>query len=485
MMKRKIYFFCSVFLCGSLQGAMAPAERALVPQVQLPNPIAKNPAQLDALMNAVHNKGKGHYVHDVQPTQPAATLDSQKILDREADKTLALRASRVNILSNAIKSRYLNDESYVEQIVDIFGGIQPIKHLLYAFCIDTTGCSTEMAVRQLNDMHVHIRGMRDWVNDAEAFPMIEELRNNNCRFDKLFSILHDNMGIYSFRNYKDVTGSTLDAMIHKKGVYPELSSQLRDYLVRKDKEEYQAYFPKGFANIDENMNDNFAFWALENSKQDLQQLSALSNSLAFQQASKINPELIQRLKDYRLERLYANANTPICEHAIKLLNTLYDPHWTHEFDHFSNDTEKFSHVDELRGRTNERGSLNEALSRLEDGMQGVSLAVSNLENHIGSTVDEIMYKDHLYPALNSFYRSYLIFKDKQKFHQRYPKWRDWQFDRDILLGALMHSRENRQELIEFENSFAWKNYLEKYGKEVGEPNDLGIILQQYKNKVQR
>ena len=93
MMKHKIYFFCSVLLYGSVQGAMTPAGRALVPYAQPVNQVAHNPAQLNDLLNALHSKGKAHYVHDVQPTPPAAALAQQKLLDQEAEKTLALFAA--------------------------------------------------------------------------------------------------------------------------------------------------------------------------------------------------------------------------------------------------------------------------------------------------------------------------------------------------------------------------------------------------------
>ena len=96
-MKRKIYFFCSALLCGSIQGAMTPAGRALVPQVQPANPVAGTPAQYSALMSALHNKGKGHYVHATELPQSIAISDKQKVLEQEEEKTLALRASRGNM----------------------------------------------------------------------------------------------------------------------------------------------------------------------------------------------------------------------------------------------------------------------------------------------------------------------------------------------------------------------------------------------------
>jgi hypothetical protein len=254
-------------------------------------------------------------------------------------------------------------------------------------------------------------------------------------------------------------------MVLKGNMYPDLAEEFREYLMRKDKEDFLEYVPASAPHRDENLRDNTVMIALENSQHDLKQLSVLSNSRAFQEASKINSELIQRLKDYRLRRLYTNANTPTCEHAIKLLNTLYDPKWMHDFDHFSNDTEKFAHVDELRARTNERGSLNEALSTLEDGMKGADFdhLGHTYKNLMGSTIDEIMYKTNLYPLLNPFWRSYLIFNDRQKYHQILPQMSDQELDRHMIHVAITCGYENRHELVELENSSAWKNYMKKYG----------------------
>lgn len=476
-----MYFVGGILLCGSLQCAMTPAGRglgqALVPQVQLPNPIAKNPAQLQDLLDAVH-KGKVNYVY---PAAPATELQKQKMLDEEVAKILALRKSRVDMLSKQIKVRYFGDISYTEILLDLVIPVQHIKSALYGLCIDTTGCNAECAVKELNAMYSDIPVMSYWMSGNETFPIIEELRSQNCRFNKLVSILHDGMGVFSFRNYKEVTGSTLDAMIYKKGVYPGLPKELRDYLVRKDKQEYQAYFPKGSTNIDENMNDNFAFWALENSKHDFEQLKALGNSLAFQQASKRDPELIQRLKDYKMRVLYAGADAPECVQAIKQLNTLYDPHFMRDLNHYSNDTDKFAYVDEMRSSKG-RASLDEFLSILENGMRGVSFFTDN-HNYkylMGSTVDEIMYKTHLYPTLNTFWRSYLIFKDRQKYHQRFHRYLDWQLDGITLERALLHSKGNKQELSDLENSATWKNYMEEYDKTAGGRWDLERILQEYK-----
>lgn len=458
MEQHKLFFFFSIFLFGCAEGAMTPTERAVVSQLQLANPIAKNPAQLDALLNAVHSKGKGHYVQPTQPTPPAAALTQQKLLDQEAEKTLALRTSRVNILSNAIKSRYLNDESYAEQIIDIFGVIQPVKHVLYALCIDTTGCSTDVAVRQLNDMYVTIPGMSDWVNGTEAFGIIKELRNNNCRFNKLISILQDNMGIYSFENKNKVVGSTLDAMVYKEGMYPTLPQSLRLYLEEEDKQQH-------IGSMLLNKNDKRMFVALYTlsamaySKHSLQELSALGNSRAFAEADGHGFNVIQRLKTYKTRVLYAGTDTPQCERAINNLNTFFDPRHMHDLDHYANDTERFAHIDRMRSSSEWKFFYEKTLSILENEMQGVSfvgLAHNLYKNLMGSTIDEIMYKTNLYPTLNPFWKSYLIFKDRQKWEQKLP---DFPLDWAMVLAAIDRSRGNKQELIELENSLAWKNYL--------------------------
>jgi hypothetical protein len=481
MMKNKIHFICSMLVCGSLQCAMTPAGRSLVPQGQLPNSIAQNPAQLQAALDA-GRKGKVNYVH---PAAPATELHKQKMLDEEVAKTVALRTSRVEMLSKQIKVRYFGDISYTEILLDLVIPVLHIKSALYGLCIDTTGCNAECAVREFNAMYSDIPGMGEWINGTQAFPVIEELRNQNCRFNKLVSILHDNMGMFSFRNYKDVTGSTLDAMMYKKDVYPDLPKELRDYLVRKDRLEYQAYFPKGSTGIDENMNDNFAFWALENSKDDFEQLKALRNSLAFQQTSKRDSELVQQLEDYKMRLLYAGTDSPACVQAIKLMNTLYDPQWIKALNHYSNDADKFAHIDKIREHLQGRGSLDESLSALENGMKEVSfvgLAHNRYKNIMGSTVDEVMYKTHMYPTLKQFWRDYLLFKDKQKWEQHLS---GWKLDRAMVFAAIDGSYGNKQELSDLENSTAWKNYLQTNNDTSKDTNFVRQHLQEYKDKAQQ
>ena len=119
------------------------------------------------------------------------------------------------------------------------------------------------------------------------------------------------------------------------------------------------------------------------------------------------------------------------------------------------------------------------------GVSFVGLAHNLYKNLMGSTVDEIMYKTNLYPQLNPFWRSYLIFKDKQKWEQELP---DFPLDWSMVLAAIDGSRGNKQELSELENSLAWKNYLKAN-------DDTKLLkqhlqnpkqhLQQHKNKVQR
>lgn len=476
MKKCTIYFAYSVMFCGFLQAAMTPVGRALVPQAPV-GAVANNPAMFNALVAAA-KKQKVNYVHSTQAIAPATALDMQKLLDQEVNKTLALRKSRVGILNNAIKNRYVNDMSYGELLLDTVVDVPLIKSALYAVCIDTVGCSADAAVRELNAMHTTIPGMSDWVSGTEAFPVIEELRNSNCRFNKLMTILHDNMGMLSLRNSIAVTGSTLDGMAYKNSLYPQLSETFRSYLVFSDEQEAQKRWPVG-AETPERRLHSLVLNAIAKSKHSLQELSAVGNARAFREASDKDSSLIQRLKDYKMRVLYAGTDTPRCEQAIKLLNTLYDPHWMHDLDRFANDTDKFAHVDEVRGRVKGRGSLDEALSTIESGMKGVSFveaARSFYKNLKGSTVDEIMYKTNMYPTLKQFWRDYLTFKDEQKWEQEFP---DFPLDRSMAHAAIDGSFGNKQELSELENSLTWKNYL----KANDDTSFLRQYLQEYKNKV--
>jgi hypothetical protein len=151
--------------------------------------------------------------------------------------------------------------------------------------------------------------------------------------------------------------------------------------------------------------------------------------------------------------------------------------WKHDMDRLSNEADKYAYVDKMR---EEWDVVHEHLSTLESGMKGVSLVENT--NLMGSTVDEIMYKTHLYPSLNQLWRSYLIFIDKQKYHDIFHYWQDKDWDGHILNGALATS-SNKQELIEFENSLAWKNYFEKHARAEEDKNVLVFMLNDLKKRA--
>jgi hypothetical protein len=293
------------------------------------------------------------------------------------------------------------------------------------------------------------------------------------------------MGIYSFSNFNTPTGSALDAMVYKKDMYSTLPESLRLYLGEKDKQKYLSAgtLKKGRWFVALSVLNSMAY-----NKHNLQELSAIGNSQAIIEGDKYHGSIIQRLKTYKTRVLYAGTDTPQCERAINNLNTFFDPRSMHDLDHYSNDEERFAHIDRMRSSSEWTHFYERTLSSLEEKMQDVSfigLAHNFYKNLKGSTIDEIMYKTNLYPQLNSFWKSYLMFKDKQKWEQELP---DFPLEWSMVLAAIDGSRGNKQELSALENSLAWKNYLKA--------NDVTKLLkqhlqdpkqrlQEYKNEVKQ